>query len=68
MSTNYWTELDSTVPAIHNVINIKAIKWVFNLQPLIVINEQADGTKTHRDEAGNYLLHQAFETGLKIKA
>lgn len=47
LKTKYWTELDSVAPPLYNVINIEAIKRVFNLPPLIVINEQADGTKTH---------------------
>lgn len=55
METNYWTELDSAVPAIHNVVNIKAIKRVINLQPLIVINEQANAAEARHHDAGNYL-------------
>lgn len=55
------------MPAIHNVINIKAIKWVFNLQPA-VINEQGERNEDPpKMKLVIIFLHQVFETGLKLK-
>lgn len=48
--TNYWTESGCALPTSHTVINIKAIKRVFNLPPPAVINEEAKAGGEERGE------------------
>lgn len=45
MWTDHGTGFDSPLPPLHNVANIKAIRCVFNLPPLIVIKERADESR-----------------------
>lgn len=47
--TNYWTESGCVLPASHTVINIKAIKRVFNLPPPAVINEEGKAGEENRE-------------------
>lgn len=48
--TNYWTESGCALPTSHTVINIKAIKRVFNLPPPAVINEEGKAGGEAREE------------------